>query len=689
MAGTDDHLRDLESLYRAEYAGLVRAVTVAVADQHAAEELVQEVFVQALRHWHKVVAYDQPVAWLRRVASGRAANHRRDRARRSEVATRLRALPVREGGTGPEPTGVDADLLAALLGLPERQRVTVALYYRRELTMTIPDDLDLGGAIRSAGATLDVDVDAGWRDLERRARRSPARIVVWVAAAAAVLFAIVIPVRLLAEPDASLDVRGLPDTQQTGPDGAEVAPPDRVVTDSSPVDADPASAPPRPIARLQALPACADAGDVGGWAVEKLGVRGSTATAEGFVEAPTEEVLALVPMPTDLDASCIVSLRAGDTVAFDLRAADGTSLARGASVGIPDKSVPWDLLARSPYVQGPIGSGQSASGAFELVDGEDRFEGLVSEQRVDGGRVVVLERPSIGTDPDPLRNGLLVFSRLTLGRLSEDSLFAGSGIVPEWLPEGFLRCQTAGWVPGVTRSTGDAVVYCDDAGREIRVIGAAYYPPPTVRPFAGLAVEAFELEPSEPGRRTVLVHASPTAPTLVDLPGDLAESEVLRVLQSLPTTDPRLIDPAIGVEDHRDRDLVPFVLESIETIGLTISAVPAPSRPGFGEFDLDAPDGRTLRLVVYTLAEPEQTVGWTIQGLDGWPDLLEVRNVAGIDLVLSSRPTGPDGSPAVAELHQVVFGCGQLVWILTEDHDPATAPVADEVAATLVRGLSC
>jgi RNA polymerase sigma-70 factor (ECF subfamily) len=124
----DDHLRALESLYRAEYGGLVRAVTVAVADQHAAEELVQEVFVQALRHWPKVAGYDEPAAWLKRVAAGRAANHRRDRARRSEVVSRLRSLPA-GGGVGERPTGVDEDLLAALAALPERQRLTVALYY--------------------------------------------------------------------------------------------------------------------------------------------------------------------------------------------------------------------------------------------------------------------------------------------------------------------------------------------------------------------------------------------------------------------------------------------------------------------------------------------------------------------------------------------------------------------------------
>ena len=130
MTGTGDDLADLEVLYRAQYAGLVRAVTIAVADQHAAEELVQEVFVQALRHWRKVGAYDEPAAWLRRVAAGRAANHRRDRARRSEVVTRLRSLPVDDAGAADVgPTGVDADLLVALFDLPERQRVTVALYY--------------------------------------------------------------------------------------------------------------------------------------------------------------------------------------------------------------------------------------------------------------------------------------------------------------------------------------------------------------------------------------------------------------------------------------------------------------------------------------------------------------------------------------------------------------------------------
>jgi RNA polymerase sigma-70 factor (ECF subfamily) len=118
----------LERLFRREYAGLVRTLTVVVGSADAAADAVQDAFVQASRHWPRVRAYDDPASWLRRVALHRALNQRRGWQRREAALHRL--APLRPTVEDAEPA-VDFD--AALDRLPRRQRAVVALYYVADL----------------------------------------------------------------------------------------------------------------------------------------------------------------------------------------------------------------------------------------------------------------------------------------------------------------------------------------------------------------------------------------------------------------------------------------------------------------------------------------------------------------------------------------------------------------------------
>ena len=54
--------------FRAEYAAVVRTVTMITHDSEVARDVAQEAFIQLLRHWRKVSRYDRPDAWVRRVA---------------------------------------------------------------------------------------------------------------------------------------------------------------------------------------------------------------------------------------------------------------------------------------------------------------------------------------------------------------------------------------------------------------------------------------------------------------------------------------------------------------------------------------------------------------------------------------------------------------------------------------------
>ena len=109
------------SFYRAEFENVVRTSYLIVHDRQRAEDIAQEAFIQLLSHWNKVSHYQQPGAWVRRVAIRIA----------SRSARRERLRPVLERETDPPPVFAarDVDLLNALRQLPARQRAAVALFY--------------------------------------------------------------------------------------------------------------------------------------------------------------------------------------------------------------------------------------------------------------------------------------------------------------------------------------------------------------------------------------------------------------------------------------------------------------------------------------------------------------------------------------------------------------------------------
>lgn len=114
-----------EALFRRECAPLVRALTLVAGDAEAAADAVQDAFVQAHRHWDRVVGLDSPIGWVRHVAINRIRNQHRGRQRQDEALPRLvqpEALDVVGGD------GID-DVLTLLDGLAPQQRAAIALYY--------------------------------------------------------------------------------------------------------------------------------------------------------------------------------------------------------------------------------------------------------------------------------------------------------------------------------------------------------------------------------------------------------------------------------------------------------------------------------------------------------------------------------------------------------------------------------
>src|ERR1700709_2860731 len=76
---TDEAFTDL---YDGCYRRLVGELYVVLGSLAEAEDVVQDAFAQGLRKWPKLRGYDEPAAWVRRVALNLASNRRRSLGRR-------------------------------------------------------------------------------------------------------------------------------------------------------------------------------------------------------------------------------------------------------------------------------------------------------------------------------------------------------------------------------------------------------------------------------------------------------------------------------------------------------------------------------------------------------------------------------------------------------------------------------
>jgi RNA polymerase sigma-70 factor (sigma-E family) len=113
-------------------AGLIKLGLMVSGDRGRAEDATQEALVRVYQRWSRL---DDPLAYARRIV----VNETRDDWRRAERATRAHNDAGRLARFD-EVDDVEASvlardaLLAALAGLPHRQRAVIALRYLSELT---------------------------------------------------------------------------------------------------------------------------------------------------------------------------------------------------------------------------------------------------------------------------------------------------------------------------------------------------------------------------------------------------------------------------------------------------------------------------------------------------------------------------------------------------------------------------
>ncbi|MEV0622505.1 RNA polymerase sigma factor [Nonomuraea sp. NPDC050404] len=133
----DGDLAAYEALV-ARYSALAHRTAYLLGAGDEAEDVVQEAFVKAYRHLAGF-RRDAPFRpWLLRIVANETHNLNRSRGRRSELALRLGATA--DARTPDDPSDVveagdrRARLLAAVRGLPERERQAVVCRYFLQLT---------------------------------------------------------------------------------------------------------------------------------------------------------------------------------------------------------------------------------------------------------------------------------------------------------------------------------------------------------------------------------------------------------------------------------------------------------------------------------------------------------------------------------------------------------------------------
>lgn len=118
---------ELGAVYAANFERLVMQLYAYTGDMAQAQDLVQEAFARAVPRWKKLCTYDDPVAWIRRVAWNLATSRWRQLRRFNTFARQYREEPV----AGPSPDRIVID--AALAELPPKQRRVVIMYYLADM----------------------------------------------------------------------------------------------------------------------------------------------------------------------------------------------------------------------------------------------------------------------------------------------------------------------------------------------------------------------------------------------------------------------------------------------------------------------------------------------------------------------------------------------------------------------------
>ncbi|MEQ4305965.1 SigE family RNA polymerase sigma factor [Plantactinospora sp. B6F1] len=121
---------DFDAFYQAHFRALTVQLCAYTGDLGHAQDLVQEAFCRAFSRWQKIVRYDDPVAWVRKVAWNLATSRWRRLRTAQLFLRRQRAEHV------PAPSLDRVALEAALALLPPHHRRAVVLHHLADMPIS-------------------------------------------------------------------------------------------------------------------------------------------------------------------------------------------------------------------------------------------------------------------------------------------------------------------------------------------------------------------------------------------------------------------------------------------------------------------------------------------------------------------------------------------------------------------------
>jgi RNA polymerase sigma-70 factor (ECF subfamily) len=138
-----------EMFYQREFKAIVAIARALVRDGGTAEDLAQDAFVAAHRNWDRVSHYDNPTAWVRRVAVNKATSFQRRRGAEWRAITRLGGAA--DSSTMPDISHETEEVWNEVRRLPRRQAQAIALFYVGQLSIEeIAEVMDCQrGAVKS------------------------------------------------------------------------------------------------------------------------------------------------------------------------------------------------------------------------------------------------------------------------------------------------------------------------------------------------------------------------------------------------------------------------------------------------------------------------------------------------------------------------------------------------------------
>ncbi len=116
-----------EGFYQREYLRVVALAYAISGDRSSAEDIAQDAFIAAHRHWDRIGRFDAPGAWVRRVATNGAISRRRRSGSESKALGRV--AHDQHVVVSNELTAETAELWDAVRQLPKRQAQAIALTY--------------------------------------------------------------------------------------------------------------------------------------------------------------------------------------------------------------------------------------------------------------------------------------------------------------------------------------------------------------------------------------------------------------------------------------------------------------------------------------------------------------------------------------------------------------------------------